>query len=398
MSFSLLASAGTLSVSTNSGGKLEFWAAAGAVVGVVLFIRGFMMLREKRIIMNTPSSKIRSAAMGLVEVSGAAQGPQTIPAGITGEPCYYYRAIAWQLRQSGKNEQWKKVADESLYVPFFVDDSTARLLVDPQGAELDVHRNFKDEFGGSFFRSNDMVPADVGGFLVRHGLTLSERTRLEEYCIKPDYPLFVLGTLGQTSGNPQWTAGLHMSANRASLASRVSFFGPTGTEALQSLGVLPGLKIEASTFSSPGTISARISSATTPNPVPSPAAKVTSAHSSWSSVSMDENFGSKSMPAPTAAAQQPAPSRGAAASVATAEPDSQPANSAPSRSSSENGFDLNPPVFLGKGANHDPFMISSRSQREIVQSMAWKSTLCIWGGPILTLACLYFLALRFGWT
>ncbi len=394
MFLGFLASARTLTVSTDTG-KLEFWAAVGAAAGVVLFIRGFMMLREKRIIMNTPSSKIRSAAMGLVEVSGMARGPQTIPAGITGEPCYYYRAIAWQLRQNGKNESWKKVADESLYVPFFVDDSTGRLLVDPQGAELDVHCNFKDEIGSSFFRTNELMPADVNGFLVRNGLTLSERTRLEEYCLKPEYPLFVLGTLGQTSGNPQWTAGPHMPANRASLASRVSFFGPTGTDAFRSLGLLPGLKVEASTS---GGISAQIAAVAVANRISTPAAKAPQAKSSWSSISMDEHFGSKSPTAPAASPQQPATSPSALAHVALAEPDPQPADIAVSQPSDVNGFDLHPPVFLGKGENHDPFMISSRSQREIVQSMAWKSTLCIWGGPILTLACLYFLALTLGRT
>jgi len=384
----------TLSTSTDTT-KLEFWAAVGAVAGVVLFIRGFIMLREKRIIMNTPSSKIRSAAIGLVEVSGSARGPQTIPAGITGEACYYYRAIAWQLRQSGKNESWKKVADESLFVPFFVDDSTGRLLVDPQGAELDIHRNFKDEFGGSFFRSGGLMPADVNGFLVRNGLTLSERTRLEEYCIKPDYPLFVLGTLSQTSGSLQWAAGLHAPANRASLASRVSLFGPGGTAALQSLGLLPGLRVEAST--SVG-LATGISAVSVANRLSTPVAKASPAKSSWSTVSMDENPVMKSAPSPSDAALRSVASGSVASSVATADPDSQPTSTVDPQPSETDGFDLHPPVFLGKGTNGDPFMISSRSQREVVQSMAWKSTLCIWGGPILTLACLYFLALSFGWT
>ena len=394
MLFALLASANSISVSTDTG-KLEFWAAVGAVAGVVLFIRGFIMLREKRIIMNTPSSKIRSAAIGLVEVSGSARGPQTIPAGITGEPCYYYRAIAWQLRQSGKNESWKKVADESLFVPFFVDDSTGRLLVDPQGAELDIHRDFKDEFGGSFFRSNNLMPADVNGFLVRNGLTLSERTRLEEYCIKPDYPLFVLGTLSQTSGGLQWAAGLHAPANRASLASRVSLFGPGGTSALQSLGLLPGLRVEASTSAG---LATGISAVSVANRLSTPVAKASPAKSSWSTVSMDENPVMKSAPSPSDAELRSVALGGVASSVATADPDAQPTSTVDPRPSETAGFDLNPPVFLGKGSNGDPFMISSRSQREVVQSMAWKSTLCIWGGPILTLACLYFLALSFGWT
>ena len=100
----------------------DFWlvsmAVLGAVGGVALFFRGFRMLQYKRLILNTPFSKIRSASIGLVEVSGMPTGPKTIPAAITGEPCYYYRARAWQWVQSEKDKKWEQVLDESLSVPF----------------------------------------------------------------------------------------------------------------------------------------------------------------------------------------------------------------------------------------------------------------------------------------
>src|SRR5579864_2048799 len=146
--------------------KLQFWAAVGAIAGIFLFVRGFNMLRCKRLILNTPSSKIRSASMGLVEISGTAKGPQTVPAGITGDACYYYRAMAWQLKYSGRNREWKKVADESLYVSFFIEDATGDALVDPQGAELDIHCNFKDELGSSFSGSG-MMPENASRFVLR---------------------------------------------------------------------------------------------------------------------------------------------------------------------------------------------------------------------------------------
>jgi len=82
-------------------GWLGIAALLGGYSGIYLFLRGFRMLQHKRLILNTPLSKIRSASMGLVEVSGMAKGPQTIRAGITGEPCYYYRARAWQESDSG---------------------------------------------------------------------------------------------------------------------------------------------------------------------------------------------------------------------------------------------------------------------------------------------------------
>ena len=55
------------------------------------------------------------------------------------------------------------------------------------------------------------------------------------------------------------------------------------------------------------------------------------------------------------------------------------------------GFDLRPPVVLMKGANNKTFLISWRSQREIVHSLGWKCALMIGGGPALALASLYVL-------
>jgi hypothetical protein len=52
---------------------------------------------------------------------------------------------------------------------------------------------------------------------------------------------------------------------------------------------------------------------------------------------------------------------------------------------------------LMKGAHSPAFFISWRSQRDVVKSLGWKSALMIWGGPAVTLVCVYILALEFGW-
>ena len=60
-------------------------------------------------------------------------------------------------------------------------------------------------------------------------------------------------------------------------------------------------------------------------------------------------------------------------------------------------FDLHPPVVLMQGTHSPAFFISWRSQREVVISLGWKSALMIWCGPMVTLACVYFLLAHFGW-
>jgi hypothetical protein len=379
----------------------EMWSAAGAVLGGFLFFRGFSMLRCKRVILNTPASKIRSASMGLVEVTGMARGPKTIPAGITGEACYYYRAMAWQLRQSGRDREWMKVADESVYVPFFVEDPTGRMLVNPQGAELDIHRNFEDQIGHSFLGSSDMMPENVSAFLLRNGLAGSDATRLEEYCIKPDYPLFVFGTLGRNSARGEWAPVAQTTAGW-SFKSRLNLFGPASGVGFQALGLSLGIKPEPSRIQ----ISSIRPTAVLASPAPE-APSAPAAGARWSAVSIDEgNLQALRLRAvaESTSASEPVPHVEPQASrpvVATAVATPERKNVAPEFPTAcppdSSGFDLNCSTVIGKGTDGQPFMISWHSQREVVQSLAWKSALCIWGGPILTLVSVYILLLNLDW-
>ena len=75
----------------------------------------------------------------------------------------------------------------------------------------------------------------------------------------------------------------------------------------------------------------------------------------------------------------------------------QTAPEPPRQQLSTEDFDLHPPVVLMQGSHDPAFFISWRSPRDIVKSLSWKSSLMIWGGPALTLTCVYFLFARFGW-
>jgi hypothetical protein len=45
------------------------WAWTGVIVGPYFFWRGFRVLQRKRLIMDTPRSTVRAAALGVVELS-----------------------------------------------------------------------------------------------------------------------------------------------------------------------------------------------------------------------------------------------------------------------------------------------------------------------------------------
>jgi hypothetical protein len=389
-------------IASRDQGRILAWSAVGAGIGLYLFYRGFCMLQFKRLVLNTPLSKVRGASMGLVELSGMAVGPIAIPAGVTGDPCYYYRATAWELRQSGNSRQWKQVANESLFVPFFLQDETGRMLVNAQGADMDVHCNFKDEFGGSFFSSGDMPMGPAEDFLLRYGIA-GRHVRVEEYCIKPDYPLFVLGTLCETHTPVRSVPERHLCSasspirvRRSSLPGWYGLFGMLGTR-------INGAQMES------GDVGIRTSAAQGPRAstgTARPAAVGAPVTSSWASVSMDEVHppvrAAKAMVAAGSIAQMdseserepdqmPAPASNRP-NAAISLPDTSPLDSSPSAE-----FDVSAGVAIGAGDGGNPFTISSESQRELVRALGWKSTACIWGGPALTITCVYLLLLTLGW-
>ena len=217
--------------------------------GLYFFFLGFHLLARKRLLLATPTSKIRSAALGLVEVNGKAAGPYTMSAPITGKPCFLYHTTAWQQRE-GKKQEWEKVADETLHLPFFIDDSTGQLLIEPLGADLDLHRDFREEYAASFFSSNigDDVPPRVSVFLSRHGIVPGRRLRIEERSIKPEDALFVAGTLTENPGVQVRPFSPHNERSRAQRLAhrqqlhRSRLFLPRRSSSFQVARLLPRLK------------------------------------------------------------------------------------------------------------------------------------------------------------
>ena len=363
------------------------WCVLGFCTGIGLFVYGFRLLQCRRLILDTPFSKIRSAAMGMVEVSGQAVGPYTMVAPITARPCYYYRTQVWEWKQRGKNKQWVKVAGECMHVPFFVDDNTGRLLIDPSGADLDLHRDFEQEFCDSFFTTKQPAPTNVHSFLARHGVATSNKIKVEECCIKPKNSLFILGTLGE---NPGLEVGQQPiqddDSSRSISAGGFSLSFDSRSFSLRSdaedfhtrpLSNSHAEVIHLSPEDGPGKISdvnqqQKVAAALLKTGIASPQA--------WAAAGVSAT--GAAAPGGVQVLTDPA------AASASAVDGNSPSNV--SSSAVLNGFDPHPPVVLMKGANNKTFLISWRSQQEVARSLGWKCTLMIWGGPALALLSLYF--------
>ncbi|MCB1152423.1 MAG: hypothetical protein H6684_01050 [Deltaproteobacteria bacterium] len=108
------------------------------LVAAALFFESFRRLRLKRWMENTPTSKVRSMAAGLVELKGHARRAYALRTPILMMPCVYYHTRAYRLmRMQNGNDQWVLSSDRnSGPVPFYLEDETGRVLVNPDKATM----------------------------------------------------------------------------------------------------------------------------------------------------------------------------------------------------------------------------------------------------------------------
>lgn len=192
----------------DSEGEGIVWAFVGAGFGVFSFCRGFRVLRNKRLIENTPTSKCRSLAMGLAEVSGTAQGETKMPSLIGKIPCYCSQVRIERYVKRNKNSGWEKVHEQTRGIVFQVEDETGRVKVDPDGAELDIPVEVEYStdsgigalLGLTLSRMNDakvssgMVPSQFMSYCGACGVSFHGRMRFFERNICPGDRVFVLGS------------------------------------------------------------------------------------------------------------------------------------------------------------------------------------------------------------
>jgi hypothetical protein len=121
-----------------------------ALFSVLLLLSGFQLLRWKRQIENTPTSRVRSLAMGSVEIHGRAMRRYALVSPMTHMACVWYRLRRYRRHRNG----WKLTSTiSSGAVPFLLDDGTGRVSIDPRGAV--VRGRTRQEGGGTLSGSNE---------------------------------------------------------------------------------------------------------------------------------------------------------------------------------------------------------------------------------------------------
>jgi hypothetical protein len=167
------------------------------LIGIALFAVGLYFYKKKQLIADTPTSKIRSIAMGLIEIFG-----QVIPikerlfkSPFTDKECVYYQFTIEEYQSSGKNSHWVTIKKGEQRGLFYLKDDTGMVLIDPTGAKIEARKDFEYQSG-----LGKDPPEQVIRFLATNNLAhegffgLNKTMRYRETIIAPDEILYTMGT------------------------------------------------------------------------------------------------------------------------------------------------------------------------------------------------------------
>lgn len=163
------------------------------LLAMVGFIGAFYYFMRKRIMEDTPTSKIRSAAQGYVELSGHGallEGPPII-APLTGLTCTWYSYNIEEHRRSGKNSNWANIENGKSEELFLIVDETGECVIDPDGASVTAAE--KDVWYGT-------TPRPSRGPKATGGLLSGGRYRYTERRLHPKESLYAIGLFSTVGG------------------------------------------------------------------------------------------------------------------------------------------------------------------------------------------------------
>ncbi len=163
------------------------------VLAIFGFISAFHFILRKRIMEDTPTSKIRSAAQGYIEIDGIGdllEGPPII-APLSGKACLWYSYKIEERRRNRRNSRWSTLEKGKSDELFLIIDETGQCVIDPDGAKVTPAE--KDIWYGSSAKPDQRLKASgriPGKDSYRY---IEQRLNLKE-------PLYAIGLFGTVGG------------------------------------------------------------------------------------------------------------------------------------------------------------------------------------------------------
>ncbi len=156
--------------------------------------------RDGRVIRDTPTSRVRSAAQGYVELDGRgelAPGVET-RAPLTRLPCTWWSFRIEEAESRRGSRSWTTVERGTSSSVFFLEDGTGRCLVDPRGAQ--VFASEKSVWYGSS-RTPGIRPLDNPSALGRvFDRMMRGNFRYTEHRMSVGAPLYAIGAFRSVGG------------------------------------------------------------------------------------------------------------------------------------------------------------------------------------------------------
>lgn len=117
-----------------------FWInGLGLLFGGIGFVAGWRTFRQRQLIRNTPTSKVRSLAVGAAEVKGEAHpADEPLVSPLTHEEACMYDLEVEEYHPDDGGGDWHTVLHLEDAVPFHLDDGTGEILVEPEDASLHI--------------------------------------------------------------------------------------------------------------------------------------------------------------------------------------------------------------------------------------------------------------------
>lgn len=159
----------------------------------------FYFMRRVRIIEDTPTSKIRSAHQGYVELIGNVRylSQQPVFAPLTAQACawYHYKIEKREVIYTNKGSytRWRSIKEQSSDRVFVCVDDTGMCMVDPRGAEVYC------EYERIWYGEHEWPAMGPGGANTR--LFDTNDYRYTERCLRENEPLYAIGNFRTVDPN-----------------------------------------------------------------------------------------------------------------------------------------------------------------------------------------------------
>jgi len=198
---------------SEDGMELLFYTSIGFAAGLYFFMSGFDAMKKRNLVKNTPTSRVQSIAMGMVELFGEAvpvEEDDLLQSPFSGKDCVYYRYEVEEYRSHGKHSSWDTIDAGTDSTSFYLQDDTGKVLVDPREAELKIPKDQEIHVDGG-----DKPPEEIQAFIERHPdvdsedkeldmelfeMSYGNQRRYREYYVEPDKEVYVFGKAMERPG------------------------------------------------------------------------------------------------------------------------------------------------------------------------------------------------------